>query len=286
MLSHSVDLDKSLRPLLEVVPTRLVCPDVEVFKLSVRLKSEPGLFLVIPVSAVLVPAKPKTKKETQQPGGCSSGYSESGGDSDTSDLGKGGRSSGQDESGVESFVSSADSSVASDDEDDAPLVSRTTGRPPQHNNTSGGEDGGAESETHGRSSGLRLARGTHTMWQNEYFFLTDDRDTPFLQMRVKARWLDDEHMGRLPTRKSLRPKDFGEGRCFPSQTVLALRAWMLFRWQGNDKKFLQKRARLLAWGSELDTLRAMIAEHGGRRSLHSQVHELILRWAPSALDSC
>ncbi len=210
----------------------------------------------------------------------------------SSGLNSSGRSSGSDRgaaadstkgSDAESLVSDADSSVGSghpcDSSDDAPLA-----RGSESDKGTAAEIGEESAgELDGRSSGFpRQMPNTFTAWQNEYFFLTDNPDYRFLQMRVKSCWLDDMHLGRVPTRKSLQPHMFGEPRNEAPQTKLALMAWMIFRWQGNSGRFLEKRSRLLAWGVELDNLQAALRAR--QHSLHPGIRELILTWAPTAFQ--
>lgn len=280
-VEHNIRLETCLRPLLETVPHEFCTPDVQVLRLSVAMRPGADCFWMIPrtAEAVLMKSNPRGK------GGRPSG---------SSDSGSGGCSSGleTDAESWASFASTADSSAASSD--DRPLLAATAARraaaaavepvepaaPAVEDYVS---DESMSSEGQGPCRGSRLPRNTHTLWQNSYFFLTDNLTSPYLQMRISVRWLDDAHLGRRPTRKSLRPCDFGEQRDNAEQTILALKAWMIHRWQANEGVFLEKRSRLLAWGVEVDNLRTAVAALGGRQRLHPGIRELIAQWAPTVL---
>lgn len=275
MVQHTIDLGDCLRPLLEVLPDTFVNPDVQVFKLSTMARFGPGLFWIIPYSAQLIVASKAPRNKN-----CSTGSdnSSSGRSSGSRSRGRSGSSENSAEASAESFLSDADSSLGScargSDSDNGMAVETAP------ENESEEE---AVGQPDGRSSGFaRQMQNTFTAWQNGYFYLTDNPDYRFLQMRVKACWLDDSHLGRIPTRKSLQPHMFGEPRADAPQTKLALMAWMLFRWQGNSGRFLEKRSRLLAWGAELDNLRAALSEL--QQPLHPEIRTLIRIWVPIALD--
>lgn len=284
-VEHNICLETCLRPLLEAVPHEFCIPDVEVLRLSVAMKPGADCFWMIPQKAEAVLMKSNPKKQGGRPSG-------------SSDSGSGGGPSGGCSGGLEtdgeawaSFASTADSSAASSD--DRPLLAATAARhaaaaaaavEPVEPAAPAVEDDVSDASTvpegEGPGRGSRLPRNTHTIWQNNYFFLTDNLTSPYLQMRIRCTWLDDAHLGRLPTRKSLKPCDFGEQRGNAEQTILALKAWMIHRWQANGGIFLKKRSRLLAWGVELDNLRAAVAALGGRQRLHPGIRELIAQWVP------
>ena len=52
---------------------------------------------------------------------------------------------------------------------------------------------------------------------------------------------------------------------------------MLYRWQGNDGKFLKRHARQVAWERERDALAKEIRARGGKASLHEKsiFHRLV-----------
>ena len=289
-LEHNICLKTVLRPLLETVPHQLCNAEVEVLRLSVVMKphadSECLWMVPFKAEAVMMKCSPRGK------GGRHSGSSDSGCDSGSG--GSNSRSPSDLESDVTdaeswaSLASTADSSVASSD--DRPLLAATVARraaaaavetvepaAPAADEVDGSS---TTSEGEGARGGSRLPRNTHTVWHNAYFFMTDNVTSPYLQMRVKITWLDPAHLGRIPTRKSLKPSDFGEQR---EQTILALKAWMINRWQANE--FLKKRSRLEAWGAEVDSLRTAIAALGGRQRLHPGIRELIAQWAPTVLEA-
>ena len=131
--------------------------------------------------------------------------------------------------------------------------------------------------------GPRAAAHTHTAWQNDYFVLTDNRNFPDVRMRVKDRWMGVGDLGRSSGSKTLVPAHFGDGRAEPDQVVLALRAWMLYRWQGNGGRFLQRPCRQRAWQREPAALQADIARRGGAAALRPKTLDRIRQWAPEAL---
>ena len=103
-------------------------------------------------------------------------------------------------------------------------------------------------------------------------------------MTSARRWLNEKHLGRLPTSKAIVPAQVGEVRGAPDEAFLVLRAWMLHRWQGNGGQFLEKTSRLLAWGREVDELKKDIRRRGGKVALHAKTRELIFLWAPLVLE--
>eukprot|EP00974_Lingulodinium_polyedra_P062325 6017527-Lingulodinium_polyedra.AAC.1 len=58
-------------------------------------------------------------------------------------------------------------------------------------------------------------------------------------------------LGRFSGSKTLVPSHFGDDRAEPDQVVLALRAWMLHRWQQNAGAFLKRPCRKRVWQREL-----------------------------------
>ena len=142
----------------------------------------------------------------------------------------------------------------------------------------------SDSEDPEAARGPRAAQHSHTAWQNEYFVLTDNRNDPDVRMSVKQRWKDDAHLGRACGSKTLVPRHFGDDRHEPDQVFLALRAWMLYRWQGNGRRFLQHPKSKRAWQRELDALRADIGKRGGAGALRPAALLKIREWAPEAVS--
>jgi len=129
----------------------------------------------------------------------------------------------------------------------------------------------------------RAARHTHTTWQNDYFVLTDNRNYPDVRMSVKARWKGAADLGRSCGSKTLVPGHYGDDRAEPDQVLLALKAWMIHRWQQNDGRFLQRGGRKRAWLREVDSLTREVAKRGGGLALHPKTFERLHEWAPMTM---
>ena len=104
-------------------------------------------------------------------------------------------------------------------------------------------------------------------------------------MRIQQRWTGPHHLGAAAASKTLVPAHFGDSREQPDQIVLVLKAWMLYRWNGNDGKFMKRRSRQVAWERERDALAKDVRARGGRGSLHANALAKIEMWAPSVLDA-
>ena len=113
---------------------------------------------------------------------------------------------------------------------------------------SDGSDGGDESEP----PNTRAAMHTQTPWQNDYFVLTDNKQYPDVEMRVKSRWQGLADLGRSCGSKTLVPGHYGDEGAEPEQVILALKAWMIYRRQQHDWRFLQCGWRLRAWQREVN----------------------------------
>ena len=109
-----------------------------------------------------------------------------------------------------SFASTADASLeeAADSESAVPAVAAA-------NDSGSGESDGPRSP--------RAAAHTHTIWQNDYFILTDNRHFPNLKMRIRIRWLGPAHLGSALSSKTLMPINFGDSRDEPHQGILVLK---------------------------------------------------------------
>ena len=84
-------------------------------------------------------------------------------------------------------------------------------------------------------------------------------------MRVRHHWAGPLHLGSTLASKTLVPAQFGDTRSEPDQIVLVLKAWMLYRWQGNGGRFLERRSRKEAWERECDVLAIDIRNEGARQ---------------------
>ena len=130
----------------------------------------------------------------------------------------------------------------------------------------------------------RAAAHMHTAWSNDYFVLTDNRNYKDVRMRVHPRWTGPQHLGSTLASKTLVPAQFGDTRSEPDQIVLVLKAWMLYRWQGNGGRFLERRSRKEAWERERDALAIDIRKRGGPAALHANARAKIHEWAPEVLQ--
>ena len=120
--------------------------------------------------------------------------------------------------------------------------------------------------------GPRAAAHTHSIWANDYFTLTDNRNYNNIRMRVQQRWTGSKHLGAALASKTLVPAHFGDRREEPDQIILVLKAWMLHRWQYNDGQFLKRRSRLVAWERERDALAKDVRARGGERLFARECH--------------
>ena len=111
----------------------------------------------------------------------------------------------------------------------------------------------------------RAAAHTHTAWSNDYFVLTDNRNYKDVRMSIRLRWKGPRHLGSTLASKTLVPAQYGDTRSEPDQIVLVLKAWMLYRWQGNGGRFLERRSRKEAWERERDALAIGIRKRGARQ---------------------
>ena len=113
--------------------------------------------------------------------------------------------------------------------------------------------------------------------------LTDNRNVPDVRVRVQDRWKGVEHLGRSCGSKTLVPGHYGDDRAEPGQVMLVLKAWMIYRWQQNDGRFLQRSCRERAWQTEVQNLMRDVARRGGELALHLATRARLREWAPQAL---
>ena len=57
-----------------------------------------------------------------------------------------------------------------------------------------------------------------------------------------------------------------------------------YRWQGNERRFLEPPFRMLAWQRELAALKADILKRGGAGALRPATLSRIRQWAPEAVS--
>ena len=104
-----------------------------------------------------------------------------------------------------------------------------------------------------------------------------------MNMSVNSRWQCIADLGRSCGSKSLVPSHYGDDRAVPDQVILALKAWMKYRWQQNDGRFLQRSCRQRAWQREVESLTRDVARHGGELALHLETRARLREWAPQTL---
>ena len=76
------------------------------------------------------------------------------------------------------------------------------------------------------------------------------------------------------------PARYGDDRTAPDEVVLALRAWMIWRFQWNGGAFLQCKARAAAFERESRSLQKEVAIRGGLGNLREPTRKALLDWAP------
>ena len=104
-----------------------------------------------------------------------------------------------------------------------------------------------------------------------------------MKMRVKSRWEGIADLGRSCGSMTLAPCHDGDDRAEPDQVILALKDWMVYRWQQNDGWFLERGCRLRAWQIEVESLRRDIGNRGGELVLHPKTRERLHERAPMVL---
>ena len=255
--------------------------DVEVFRLKVQCVSKAGCFWIRPYRAD--PAVPPRK--------AARGAAEADcDDPDSDDIGRSSGSDGkghgvsdlsQSEKSNLSFCSSDDSKVEMDPgtaEEESDAAAEDTGVVAAA--VADELNSGEESEPFNP----RAARHTHTAWQNDYFVLTDNREYPDVRMTVKTRWNGPAHLGRSSGSKTLVPGHYGDNRAEADEVILALKAWMIHRWQQNGGRFLHGGGRQGAWLREVQSLRREVNKRGGEFALHPKTREMLCEWAPMTLS--
>lgn len=269
---ESLRIDEVLAPLTDVLPEAFWRADVEVLRLKVHCQSKDVSFWIRPYRAD--PAVPPRRAAGEAAEADTD-------DSDSDDLGRSSGSDGardkmsdlsQSDKDALSFCSSGDSEVEMDP-GTAGEESEAAAAIPD------ASDSGEESEP----PNPRASRHTHTAWQNDYFVLTDNRNYPDVRMSVKGRWKGIADLGSTCGSKTLVPGHYGDDRAEPDQVILALKAWMIHRWQQNHGRFLQRGARRRAWEREVESLRHEIGKRGGALALHPKTRERLGEWAPMTL---
>ena len=255
-VSKAIRIDTMLGPLEDVLPAMCWNDAIRVFSLEVDCKEKGDILWVWPVRATPVLAR-------------GSGRAAADGEGDAE---ADGRSSGSDSSDWQKL-----SDLSSSDKEHFELCS-------SDDSDSEGEAAAADQDaSDSEDRDPRAPAHTHTAWQNDYFVLTDNRNYGDVRMRVIDRWTGPAHLGRSFRSKTLVPGHVGDDRHEPDQVFLVLRAWMLYRWQGNGRRFLELPVRMRAWQRELDALRADIGKRGGAGALRPLTLLKIREWAPEAV---
>ena len=262
-------------------PCSILTKGVKVFRLGMLGSRDGKQYWMRPFRAVevLVPPRARSGKGSVEESGRSSGsdvHTESGRSSgidhkDGKDV-PGSSSSSASDGGV-SFASTEDSSLEEGSDSDPPPAAPAAQLPAAESEDS--EDVPAKA---------RAAAHTHTAWLNDYFVLTDNRNYKDVRMSVRHKWTGPLHLGSTLASKTLVPAQFGDTRSEPDQLVLVLKAWMLYRWQGNGGRFLERRSRKEAWERERDALAIDIRKRGGPAALHANARATIHEWAPEVLQ--
>ena len=282
-IPRDIDLAQVLKPLWEAAPAAFLAGQVSVFRLRMKVVLSGKSYWMQPTKATKVVLPPRRPRPIANGSVRSSGLGKHVSCSSEEDTGtahsKDSVLPDSNSDGRLSFASTADASLeeAADSESAAPAAAASVPAAAAANDSGSGESDGPRSP--------RAAAHTHTIWQNDYFILTDNRHYPNLKMRIRIRWLGPAHLGSALSSKTLMPINFGDSRDEPEQVILVLKAWMLHRWLGNDLKFVQKRSRRIAWEHERDALARAVRERGGRGSLHANALSKIEMWAPSVLDA-
>ena len=141
-------------------------------------------------------------------------------------------------------------------------------------------------------SGPKAKMGTHTVFNNRYFTLSDDktlesatgeRKYKDCKIRILPRWQKAGEMGPVPQCKNARFQDYGETPENPTRSYLVLRAWMIQRFQQDGFHLIHScRAKFLAY--ETRSLRAAIEDLGvpGGGTGNDNADAKIRLWAPGA----
>ena len=281
-MDKSIRIDTELGALEDVLLLPGWSDEVQVFRLEVVCACRGDTFWIQPMRA--------TPANTQRGSGRVAADGEEDCESD-------GRSSGSDASvskvahasaGNLSDLSASDKDYfelcSSDDSDVEVVPELPVEETVKEGKAAAADEPASDSEDQEAAQGPRAAQHTHTAWQNDYFVLTDNRNFPDVRMSVKERWKGDAFLGRPCGSKTLVPRHFGDDRHEPDQVLIALRAWMLHRWQGNGGRFLEHPSRLRAWQRELAALQADIRGRSGAAALGPLTLLRVKQWAPEALS--
>ena len=192
---RDVDLAQGLKPLWDVAPAVFLTGKVSVFRLRMKVVLSEKSYWMQPTKATPVlkqrrRCRPKVKaaarsSKLDENGSCSSDSDTHSADSKDSLL------PDSHSDGCLSFASTADASLeeAADSESAAPAVAADDSESAAPA-VAADDSGSGESDR-----GPRAAAHTHSIWANDYFTLTDNRNYNNIRMRVKQRWTGSKHLG-------------------------------------------------------------------------------------------
>ena len=97
-------------------------------------------------------------------------------------------------------------------------------------------------------------------------------------LRLEDRWKGLADLGRSCGSKILVPSRYGDDRAEPDQVILAPKVLMVYIWQQDDGRFLQRSCRQRAWQREVESLtRSCLL------ALHLATRAWLREWAPKTL---
>ena len=122
----------------------------------------------------------------------------------------------------------------------------------------------------------RAASGTHNVWCNGYFTLCKNSAYTDAKMNICPRWTSIEELGPKPTRsKTITITKLDTNLHEPTNTYLALRAWMLHRAQTNG--WHKRSSARLRW---FNAERARFQQDYAAVTPSAAARELIEEWLP------
>jgi hypothetical protein len=122
----------------------------------------------------------------------------------------------------------------------------------------------------------RAAPGTHTTWCNGYFTLCKNSAYTDAKMIINSRWTSSDELGQKPTKsKTITITKLDTNLHEPTNTYLALRAWMLHRAQTNG--WHKRSSARLRW---FKAERALFQQDYAAVPPSAAARELIEEWMP------
>ena len=131
----------------------------------------------------------------------------------------------------------------------------------------------------------RAAPGTHIVWNNGYFSLTNNKNYDNAVLNVLPTWAKDTEMGSNILSRRFRILRFDEQEAHPIVTYIVLRAWMLWRFEQNNFSARTRfRRQWLALQTERlqGDIRSLGVAGGGTGK--SEADSFIKQWCPRALE--